>query len=317
MGYQFQSTQLDGFAKVEASESFIKNSNIAHLMKIIVTMVGKGIRFLDAGYSIPKPLIEINGRPIIEFVVDSFSRKFEFIFICNKEHLENSNMEGVLRSIAPNCKIIGIDDSDADIPGPVYSSSFVFDLVDDEEEVIVSYCDFDIEWDFQNFLRTVRSKDCDGAIPSFTGFQPASLGQSSFARIEIDEDDYITDVQEKVAYSEDAIDDYRTTGVHYFKRGVQFKKYCRAVIDNKINVGGEAYMTLPFMLMIRDGMKILSYNVSKNICFGTPKAYETYKFWSEFFLNYNGYNKSAIKDYKEFLYWQDYFHKLKKHPYTK
>jgi len=264
-------------------------------MKIIVPMAGKSERFSKENFYRPKPLIQICGKPLIEYVVNIFSREWEFIFICSKYHIQNTDIVKVLRSIVPNCKIIGIDGSSAETPGPVYTSTFAFDFVDDNEEVIVSYCDHDIQWDFQHFVRYVRTNDCDGAVPSFRGFHPALLGVTNYACIDVDENNYVKKIEEK-KFSESKMKDNVATAVYYFKRGAFFKKYCRLVLDKNINVGGEAYMTLPFNLMIQDGLKILNYEVQKNIVLGTPRDYEQYKFWSEFFFlqSYGGYDNLML-----------------------
>ncbi len=259
-------------------------------------MAGKGERFSKENFFRPKPLIELDGKPIIEYVIDIFSRDCEFIFVCNKLHLQNTNLEEVLTSIVPDCMIIGIDDSDAEIPGPVHTASFAFDLIDDDEEVIVSYCDHDMVWDFQHFLQTVRATDCDAAIPCFKGFHPGLLSSTYYGYVETDTNNHITYIEEKKPIAGDRFKNYTTSAVHYFKKGCDFKKYCNVVLDNKINVSGEAYMTLPFKHMIDDGLKIINYEVQKNIFLGTPRDYEQFKFWSEFFFlqSRGGYNNLSL-----------------------
>jgi len=82
--------------------------------------------------------------------------------------------------------------------------------------------------------------------------------------------------------------DYASTGTYYFKKGYDFKKYSQQVMDQGLNAKGESYVTLPYLLMVKDGKKILNYEVEKFICWGTPRDYETYKFWSEFFFRRSG-----------------------------
>ena len=58
-------------------------------MKIIIPMSGFGERFRRAGYPVPKPLIEIEGKPVIAHVVEMFPGETDFLFVCNQDHLEN------------------------------------------------------------------------------------------------------------------------------------------------------------------------------------------------------------------------------------
>ena len=60
-------------------------------MHIIIPMSGFGERFRKAGYPVPKPLIEVNGKPIIEYVVNMFPGETHFSFVCNEDHLNNND----------------------------------------------------------------------------------------------------------------------------------------------------------------------------------------------------------------------------------
>lgn len=256
-------------------------------MKIIIPMAGRGKRFNDGYFHRPKPLMEIDGKPMIEHVVNMFSHKDEFIFICHQEHLEKTNMQEILSNLVHNFKIIPVNDEQIQ-GGPIYTCRNAFDLIG-EEEIIINYCDFTMLWNYEDFLETVRKKHCDGAIPSFKDFHPASLGNTYYAYMKFDENDYLTELREKEPFSaENRMNDYASTGTYYFKRGSDFKKYAQKVIEAQINVKGEAYVTLPYILMVNDGLKILNYEVKKFICWGTPRDYEIYKFWSEFFFHHSG-----------------------------
>ena len=56
-------------------------------MQIIIPMSGSGERFKRAGYQLPKPLIEVEGKPIIAHVIDLFPGEKDFLFICDAEQL--------------------------------------------------------------------------------------------------------------------------------------------------------------------------------------------------------------------------------------
>ena len=103
-------------------------------MQIIIPMSGVGQRFIDAGYKDPKPLIEIDGKPIIEHVVNLFPGETNFKFICNSKHLEETQMRSILERIAPQAEIIEIEPHKF---GPIYAVSKIFEKINDDEEVIV------------------------------------------------------------------------------------------------------------------------------------------------------------------------------------
>ena len=116
-------------------------------MKIIIPMAGTGNRFVGAGYRDPKPLIKVNGRMIIEYILDMFCEE-DIVFICNEQHLNNTNISEVLKKLKPKCEIISMPNHKY---GPVYTVKQAYDYIDDDEETIVSYCDNPYIWDRKDF----------------------------------------------------------------------------------------------------------------------------------------------------------------------
>ena len=78
-------------------------------MNIVVPMAGAGSRFEKAGYSFPKPLIEVKGQPMIAKVVENLDLQGTYIFLVQKAHYDQYNLESLLKMIAPGCKIVQID----------------------------------------------------------------------------------------------------------------------------------------------------------------------------------------------------------------
>ena len=123
-------------------------------MKILIPMAGHGDRFIAAGYKDPKPLIKVNGKRIIEYVVEMFSPDDEFVFICDEGHLKNTNMLSVLSDLPiKNRTVLGIE-SHSD--GPVHTILQVQGHFSDDEELIVCYCDNPYLWDYETFKKHVK-----------------------------------------------------------------------------------------------------------------------------------------------------------------
>ena len=99
-------------------------------MKIIVPMSGIGKRFINAGYKDPKPLIIVDNKTIIEHVCNLFPKENDYIFICNENHLKDTNMKAILKKIKPKSKIVSIKTHKF---GPVYAVTKAFDLIKDDE----------------------------------------------------------------------------------------------------------------------------------------------------------------------------------------
>ena len=190
-------------------------------MHIIIPMSGIGKRFMEAGYKVPKPLIRVDGKTIIEHVCNLFPDENKFTFICNSKHLADTNIKQVLQSIKPNSNIIGISKHKK---GPVYAVSLVNEVIEDEEEVIVSYCDFGTYWDYKNFLKHTRDRNADGAIVAYKGFHPHMLVNTNYAFMQ-DKKQWMLKIKEKESFTNNQMQEYESNGIYYFKRGSYVKKF--------------------------------------------------------------------------------------------
>ncbi len=248
-------------------------------MHIIIPMSGTGQRFIDAGYQTPKPLIIVDGKPIIEHVCDLFPGEDKFTFICNSEHLFKTDLRRILQNIKPDAHIVEIP---AHKKGPVYAVSLINNYIEDEEEVIVNYCDFGTYWDYDDFLRHTRNRGADGAIPAYKGFHPHMLGSTNYAFIK-DDAQWMLQIKEKESFTDQRTREYASNGTYYFKKGAYVKKYFAKLINRGINLNGEYYVSLIYNLMFEESLNISIYTVQHMLQWGTPADLEEYKIWSKYF----------------------------------
>lgn len=248
-------------------------------MHIIIPMSGVGQRFIDAGYQDPKPLIEIDGKPIIQHVVELFPGENKFTFICNQTHLDTTPMREVLNRIAPQGNVICIPNHKM---GPVFAVASILDDIDDEEEVIVNYCDFGTWWDYPDFLKHTRDRNADGAIPSYKRFHPHMLGSTNYAFMR-DENQWMLEIKEKEPFTDNRMEEYASNGTYYFKKGSYVKKYFPLLMEKDINLKGEFYVSLIYNLLVSDNLKISIYDIEHMLQWGTPGDVEEYNSWANYF----------------------------------
>lgn len=251
-------------------------------------MSGLGKRFADAGYKDIKPLIEIHGKPIIEWVVNMFPGESDFIFICRNEHLESLPLRSVLERIAPHGKIIGIDGHKL---GPVYAVSLVSEFIEDDEPVIVNYCDFYQDWNYEDFKAWADGTGCDGAIPCYTGFHPHLLHpRNLYASCKVDKDLRLLEIREKFSFEQNKMKAYHSGGTYYFAQGTLVKKYFRQMMEEGHELNGEYYVSLVYNLMVRDGLDVRVYDRVPYFCqWGTPEDLEEYLTWCEIIKHYKSW----------------------------
>lgn len=250
-------------------------------MKIIIPMSGFGERFRKAGYAVPKPLIEMDGKPIIAHVIDMFPGETDFIFICNQDHLDTPayRMAEILGRLCPTGRIVGIAPHKL---GPVHAVQQVRHLVDPNEPTVVNYCDFTCYWDWQHFKQFVQQTACSGAIPAYKGFHPHTLGSTNYAYMR-EAGGWVRDIQEKQPYTDNRMEEYASSGTYYFASGRLMLDAFDQVAAQNLNVGGEYYVSLAYKPLLAQQLPIAVYALQHFMQWGTPQDVAEYKGWSAAF----------------------------------
>ena len=252
-------------------------------MQIIIPMSGLGQRFVNAGYSTPKPLIIVDDLPIIQHVINLFPNETNISFICNDDHLANTNMRKILKTICPSCNIYEV--SVKERQGPVHAVSLIYDTINNEDEVIVSYCDYGTDWDYEHFLKDTRERNADGAIACYKGFHPHMLGTDNYAFLKETEygSRWMEQIQEKKPFTDDKMSEYASNGTYYFKSGAIMKQYFKKLMDLKQKVNNEYYVSMVYNLMVNDTLKVNIFEINHMLQWGTPNDLEIYINWSNYF----------------------------------
>ena len=275
-------------------------------------MAGSGQRYKDEGYEKIKPLIEVDGKPMIEHVVKLFPDKSNFVFVCRDEHLKTTNLKSILKKISPNGKILPVK---FEKKGPVHGTFQVLDTLDDNDEVLINYCDFSVDWNYKEFLKMIGKKDVAGVITAYRGFHPHMLGKDNYAFMR-NRGKRMIEIREKRPFTKNRMREYASCGTYYFKRGSYVKKYFKELIKRDLNTNGEYYVSEVYNLLVRDGLKVLIYEVENMLQWGTPKDLKEYQAWSNYFLDSHHFKKMGKdtpepKDRRVYNYWKNFFIKTR------
>ncbi len=250
-------------------------------MQIVIPMSGFGERFRRAGYTVPKPLIEIDGKPIIAHVIDMFPGELDFIFICNQNHLDTPRygMKTILQALCPTGRIVGIPPHKL---GPIHAVRKVEHLINFNKPVVVNYCDFTCDWDWEDFKAFVAKNACMGAIPAYKGFHPHTLGSTNYAYMR-ESNGLLLDIQEKQPYTDNRMEEYASSGTYYFASGKIMSEAFQVTMDQGLNVGGEYYVSLAYKPLLAKKEPVAVYPLQHFMQWGTPEDVAEYKGWSEAF----------------------------------
>lgn len=277
-------------------------------MNVMIPMTGYGSRFVAAGYKELKPFIKVMDRPIIEWIVKGmYPADVNLIFVCRGEHLRSDPaMRERLMALAPEAVIVSIEDWVK--KGPVYDVLRAYRMlcqpqsgdggqtkttdgeiigwkeIDREDGFIINYCDFYMTWDYEAFAKGARERDCDGAVPCYTGFHPNLLPEKNYyASCLTDESDDLIEIREKYSFEKDKTKAKHSPGVYYFKDGAIMEKYCQMLTEHEeCAINGEYYASLPYNFMVRDGLKVwVPTNVEYFCQWGTPEDMQEFVYWTD------------------------------------
>src|SRR3990172_6947278 len=236
-------------------------------INIVVPMAGAGRKFAEVGYSFPKPLIDINGKPMIQLVIENIKPKVKhkFIFVCLNEHFEKYSLAEILSNLTKgNYEVIKLFNPAV---GALCSVLTATDFINNDSELIIVNSDQLLDVDINEFIKFSRKSRADGVIITFESSHP----RWSYARID-SKGQVVETVEKKV------ISSHATCGVYYFRKGSDFVSAGFKMIDKHITLNGEFYICPVYNEMILDSKKILGWEVDykKMHSFVTPEDLQLY-----------------------------------------
>ena len=228
-------------------------------MKILIPMAGAGSRFVKEGYTFPKPLIDVNGKPMIQAVVENLDFDCEYIFLVRKSHIEEYSglLDTLERITNGRYQHVVVDEL---TEGAACTALLAEELIDNDEDLLIANSDQIIEYRSENFKLLKELTTVDAIVFTFNAVHP----KWSFAKT--NSRGYITEVAEKKPISNIA-----TCGIYWYRHGSDFVKYAKQMIDKDIRVNNEFYIAPIYNELIEDGKTLIPFYVHKMWGVGTPE----------------------------------------------
>lgn len=239
------------------------------MLNIVIPMAGEGSRFAAAGFVQPKPLILVNGVPMIELVVANVAprRAHRFIFICQAAHVRAFGLREFLGGIAPGCAVVELNGK---TEGAACSVLAAKDLINDGNPLVIANSDQYVDGGADEFVDEWLSGDLDGFIMTMFSRDP----KWSFAAL--GDNDLVTRVAEK-----EPISDQATVGIYAFKHGADFVAGAESMISKERRVKGEFYVCPVYNELIERGHRIGIHNIGpvdgRMHGLGTPEDLAAYQ----------------------------------------
>jgi beta-phosphoglucomutase-like phosphatase (HAD superfamily)/dTDP-glucose pyrophosphorylase len=231
-------------------------------LNIVIPMAGAGSRFEIAGYTFPKPLIEVEGEPMIKVVTSNLNLDANFIYIVQKAHRLKYNLDTLLNLISPNCKIVEVDGI---TDGAARTTLLAKEYINNNRPLILANSDQFLVWDSNEFMYKLSETSADAGIVTFRSTHP------KWSFVKIDEKGLVTEVAEK-----NPISNYATAGIYYWKNGSDYVKYAEQMIEKNLKVNNEFYVCPVFNEAIADGLKVRVFDIEKMWGLGTPEDLDVF-----------------------------------------
>lgn len=247
-------------------ESGILREKIDQNINILIPMAGGGKRFIEFGYKMPKPLIDVNGKPMIQAVLESMNLNGNYIFITRdyENEEDNENLKTVLKNFSKDCKIISIPHITR---GAAETCLLAKEFIDNDNPLIITNCDQIFNWNVNEFINYAKEKDADGLVAVFDS------NDTKYSYIKVNEENIGVELAEKIPISNNAL-----TGFHFWNSGSSFVRSAEKMIELNQTHNGEFYVAPTYNFLIQEGKKILYFMTSEKETeiIGTPEELKKY-----------------------------------------
>lgn len=220
------------------------------MLNIVIPMAGRGSRFSKTGYTLPKPLIQLADRAMIEVVIENLRPRssHQFIFICLDEHIKKWQVDEKLRKWAPDCQVVVVDRV---TEGAACTVLLARPFINNPDPLMIANSDQWINADINEYL--TRFED-SGHLDGFIMTMKANDPKWSFVRFNDDKE--VVEVVEKEVVSEDA-----TVGIYNFRKGSDFVRAADTMVRRNLRVNGEFYVAPVYNELIRMGKRVGTYDI--------------------------------------------------------
>ena len=257
----------------------------------LIPMAGEGSRFKLDGYSDPKPLIKVSGKPMVCLASDFLPVARQWIYICRKGHVEEFQIDQVLKQNNPNALILSVDKL---TEGQASTCLLAKDFINNDEELMIAASDNGMIWENEKFESLKNEYDC--LVWTFRNNVTVNENPKAYGWVVVNEENTVMKVSVKVPISDHYINDHAIVGAFWFKKGSLFVDAAESMIKKNRRVNNEFYVDESINELVEKGFKVGVMEIDHYICWGTPNDLKTFEYWQSFFDRSKYYNYSLEND---------------------
>lgn len=236
----------------------------------LIPMAGAGQRFVDAGYTVPKPLIPIDGQPMVVRAAAALPPADQWIFLCRSDHIRDAAIDRELMARFAPATIISVDRL---TEGQASTCLLAAPALREDDRLVIGACDNGMTYD-QTRVERFWDEGADAIVWSFRGHPAVERNPRMYGWVIADEQGRVRGVSCKVPISANPLEDHAIVGAFAFRRASEFLRCARKTIALDRRVNGEFYMDTVLDQAAREGLDVRLLEVDRYVAWGTPQDLE-------------------------------------------
>jgi dTDP-glucose pyrophosphorylase len=245
----------------------------------LIPMAGAGQRYVEAGYSLPKPLILVAGVPMVVRAAESLPPADSWVFVCRAEHVREGPLEALLTSRFSPASVMTLDRL---TEGQAVTCLLAARVLDPEDFLTIGACDNGMTYDAAAPER-LWSVGAHAIVWTFRRNPAVLQNPAMYGWVAVDDEGRVRRVSCKVPISDRPLEDHAVVGAFSFRRVSDFVRAAERTIALDRRVNGEFYMDTVIDQAVQDGLDVRVLEVDRYVCWGTPADLDTYHYWWEVF----------------------------------
>ncbi|MCC6818432.1 MAG: nucleotidyltransferase [Bacteroidia bacterium] len=253
-------------------------------LNALIPMAGAGSRFKDEGYTTPKPLLDILGKPMVVSAADALPKADNYTFVVRDFQINEFNINQHLENHFLNPNIIILDHL---TEGQAVTCLSAKEFINNDEQLVIGASDNGMIYDREKF--DALKLNADAIVFTFRNNPAVIPKPQAYGWIKTDGTDQVIGASVKVPISNSPMNDHAIVGAFWFAKGKYFVEAAERMIDLNRRINNEFYVDECINDLIELEYKVKVFEIDHYVCWGTPNDYKSFKYWDEWFSKINNW----------------------------
>lgn len=254
----------------------------------LIPAAGFGKRFADEGYKLPKPIIPVDGVPMVVAAAKSLPKADKYVFVLLAEHIKHYKVDKIIKKYFPKAEIIAVNKV---TEGQASTCLLAEKFIDPEAELTIGACDNGMDYVRSKFDKAILGAKADALIWTFRNNPNVTRHPEHWGWVKVNKENFVEKVSVKIPISDHPIQDHAVVGCFSFRRSKYFFENCHKMIAANRRIKNEFYNDELMNVLVENKFNVRPFEIDTYLGWGTPADYETYNYWKRFFKH----NKTKLR----------------------